>query len=356
MAKDSNDKPMSIGEHLEELRKRVFLSIVGILPIFGAGLYFGRKILQFLILPLDNALKEKHIAGGAMQATQLLEGFITYIKIAAVLAAVVGGPWIIYQIWKFIAPGLYARERRFFYILSPMSIVFSALGVAFMYYVMLPFVLVFFVSFNETLLTRPATPQVEMSPNIRLPTLPWFAGDPTDRHVGDMWINTERDAIRIALPDPAIRDQTAAAKESPILLSLPLHSDSYVVQQYKIAEYVGLVLTFAFAFALTFQTPVVVLLLGWIGLIDPNTVGKYRKYAILVCTIVSAIITPPDALSMLSLGVPMYLLFELGVILLRIMPAKKVASGRFFSTGVESRDGEGGGDGSDDPSARPDHR
>ena len=356
MAKHTNDKSMSIGEHLEELRKRVFLAIIGVLPIFCIGLYFGKNILLFIMLPLMKAMADEGEFSASAQATNVLEGFLNYLKIAAVLAAVVGGPWIIFQLWKFIAPGLYARERRFFYILSPMSVVFSALGVAFMYYVMLPFVLVFFVHFNAHMLPLPTTPIVVMPPGFSLPSVPELKGDPPDPKPGQMWMNTDRGALRIAITNPKATNEQERKEMPPRIMGLPLHSDSFVVQQYKIAEYVGLVLTFAFAFALTFQTPVVVLLLGWIGIIDPKTVGKYRKYAVLTCTIVSAIVTPPDALSMLSLGVPMYLLFELGVLLLRLMPARKVASGRFFSRGTETRDGEGGGAETDDPTARPDNQ
>ena len=113
-------------------------------------------------------------------------------------------------------------------------------------------------------------------------------------------------------------------------------------------------MTLAFAFALTFQTPVVVLLLGWIGVIDPKTVGKYRKWALLACAGISAIVTPPDIFSMICMLVPMYLLFELGILLLRLMPARKVAAGTVLSRGTETRDRASPG--GDDPTARPDHQ
>jgi sec-independent protein translocase protein TatC len=335
---------MSIGDHLEELRRRLALALLGVVPIFAVGLWYGHQILEWLVLPLDAALKKRHVAGGAMQATQLLEGFLTYLKIGMVLAVVFGAPWIVYQLWKFVAPGLYAKERRFFYVLSPLSIFFSIAGVAFMYYIMLPIALQFFVYFNETLLSRPPTPIVETAPDARLPEFPCFAGDPKDAKPGQMWINTERDAVRVAIPDPAATQELEKARKAndaalearalavpPIILNLPLHSDSFVVQQYKIAEYVSLVLTFALAFALTFQTPVVVLLLGWTGILPRQRLAKYRKYAILACTLIAAAITPPDFWSMVFLLLSMYALFELGLILLWILPARRVASGKFFS-------------------------
>ena len=345
MARDINDKPMSIGEHLEELRLRLALAIGGVVPIFVVGLWFGHELLYILAKPLLRAMEDEGVAG-AMQATQVLEGFLTYLKIGAVLAIVVGGPWIVFQLWKFIAPGLYSKERRFFYVLAPMSVFFSALGVAFMYFVMLPFALFFFVHFNNTLLPRPATPIVQLDPGAALPTIPQVMGDPKDVKAGQMWLNLERRAVRGAMVNPKARGATEEerAKQPPLVLSLPLQADSQVIQHYKVAEYVGLVLTFALAFAVAFQTPIVVLLLGWTGLIDRRTLSKYRKYALLTCTLIAAAITPPDFWSMLSLMAPMYALFEVGLVLLWLLPAKRVASGRFFSKEPTS-DGDGGGEG-----------
>jgi sec-independent protein translocase protein TatC len=350
--KDNNDKPMSIGEHLEELRKRLAFAILGVVPIFAVGLWYGHEILNFLVQPLLHALNEEDVAG-AMQATQVLEGFLTYLKIGGVLAVVLGAPWIVYQLWKFIAPGLYARERRFVYVLAPMSIGFSVLGGAFMYYIMLPFALFFFVHFNDTLLHRPPTPIVEAAPETVIPAFPQFAGDPKEVHAGQIWINTERRAVRVAIWDPKAKTQADREKNPPRILSLPLQSDSFVVQQYKVGEYVSLVLTFGLAFAVAFQTPIVVLLLGWTGLMSRKTLASYRKYAILVCTLIAAAITPPDFWSMVSLLVPMYALFELGLLLLWILPARKVASGRLFTRG-EARDGQDKS--TDDPTARPDNK
>ena len=313
---------MPLGDHLEELRRRLMYAILGILPIFGAGLYFGKTILNFMARPMENALGKERISGGGMQVTTALEGFMNYLKIALILAIIVGGPWIVYQLWKFIAPGLYQRERRFFYFLAPFSVLLTAGGVAFMYYVMLKFVLTFFVTFNEGLLTRPPTPTVQVAPGVFFPSLPMIAGDPVDPKPGQMWINTERRIIRIALPCPE-----PEKNGPPTVLGIPLQSDSLVIQQYKINEYVNLVLGFAFAFAVAFQTPVVVLLLGWSGIVDVRTFRRQRKYALLVCAVIAAVVTPPDAFSMLSLVIPMYALYEIGLLLLTFLPAERVARG-----------------------------
>lgn len=379
MARDSNDQPMSLGAHLDELRRRLIMALLGVVPIFVIGLIYGKTLMDIIVDPLRKAMRDEHIAG-SMMATNPIEGFMTYLKIAALLAVVFGAPWMIFQVWKFVAPGLYAREKRFVYVLGPMSAVLSAAGVAFMYYVMLPFALMFFVHFNAGLLKQPPTPVVPRGADVVVPVLPHFKGDPEKPKIGEIWINTDMQSLRVAVPDP--RAEKLALKpdgkhepiepsstekfvawlmgspapkpldaDVPVILSVPLMSDSFVAQQYKLNEYVSLVLWFALAFALTFQTPVVVLLLGWAGIVDVPFLSKYRKHVAFICTAVAAITTPPDAISMISLAVPMYLLFEFGLILLRLMPAKRVAKG--FGKG-EPRDGESDPD--DDSTTRPDDR
>lgn len=361
MAKARDDTPMPLGNHLEELRRRLIFALLGLLPIFILGLVYGSSLLFIIVRPLMDALGHEH-AGGSMMTTSPLEGFMAYLKIAALLALIVGAPWAVVQLWMFVAPGLYMRERRFAYLLGPLSVILSAAGVLFMYYVMLPFALFFFVHFNASLITRPGTPIVETPPGLVLPKLPHFHGDPKNPAVGDMWINTERGTIRIAVPDPhAAREgltpdgkaettqpgevqkfiawflgnppPRAVDPDAPVIMSIPLQTDSFVAQQYKIDEYLSLVLWFALAFALTFQTPVVVLLLGWAGIVDVPMLKKYRKYVLFVCFAIAGITTPPDAISMLSLAIPMYTLFEVGVLMLRLLPARRVAGSRPDSNG-----------------------
>ncbi|MBY0313005.1 MAG: twin-arginine translocase subunit TatC [Phycisphaerales bacterium] len=375
MPKAGPDNPMPLGNHLDELRRRIILALVGLLPIFILGLLYGSKIMFILVRPLMDALGHEHVSG-SMMTTSPLEGFMAYLKIAALLALVVGAPWAVIQLWMFVAPGLYQRERRFAYLLGPLSVLLSSAGVLFMYYVMLPFALFFFVHFNAALITRPPTPIVERAAESILPQIPSFAGDPKGPKIGDMWLNTERMAIRVAVPDPKavkkgmtpdgkaeIEEPSGTRKfiawfmglppprpvdpDVPVIYSIPLQTDSFVAQQYKISEYISLVLWFAIAFALTFQTPVVVLLLGWAGLVNVPMLRKYRKYVIFICFAIAAVTTPPDAISMLSLAIPMYLLFEVGVLMLRVLPARRVA-------GIQSEEGDGGREGADDPTRKPD--
>jgi len=106
--------------------------------------------------------------------------------------------------------------------------------------------------------------------------------------------------------------------------------------EYRVSEYVKLLMSLSLAFAAGFQAPVIVLLLGWAGLVTPVFLRKYRRHAFLICAIAAALLTPGDISSMFAMLAPLYLLFELGIVLLVIFPAKKVAAG--FTKGQQQRE------------------
>mgnify|MGYP003675939705 FL=1 len=184
--------------------------------------------------------------------------------------------------------------------------------------------LTFFINFGSTLgekdvLTAPKI--VAVSPEVMdsMPLTPVLAGDPAEPSVGQTWINSvlmqQRTCIRVN--DSGER----------VIVGSPLQLSVGIVQQYRLTEYIKLVLTFALGFALGFQMPVVVLLLGWAGIIDHKSLTGYRRYIAMGCMVVGAILTPADPISMMLLGGPLYLLFEFGLVLQRVMPASKVAGG-----------------------------
>lgn len=375
MTRQSQDNPplMSLGEHLEDLRKRVFWALAGILPFLGLGLYFGKDILQILVRPLEKAaLKNGETL--SLQTTALFEGFNTWVKVGVLVMVICGAPWILYQLWKFVAPGLYAREQRFARVLAPLSVVMTCAGMLFLYFVVLTFALDFFVHFNKTLLVRHGASVQALPSDVAPSRVPVLRNDPPEPKPGDMWINHTLRQLRVAINDKLEVTKTesssgeeakgAATKASPVIvLNLPLQSDSLVNQHYKVSEYLSTVLTFAIAFAIAFQTPVVVLLLGWVGIIHPDTMRKHRKYAFLVCTVIGALCAPPDPFSMLALMFPLYFLYELGLLLLRLMPAQRVAEGDFFRRRAGASPSDVGGENAsesaqpgDDPYSRPDDR
>jgi sec-independent protein translocase protein TatC len=307
---------MSFGEHLEELRKHLILALLGLVPIFFLGMYLAKDILDFLIAPAQQQLLAQGQAG-QLQATGAAEVFGTWVRISLIFTVLVGGPWMVFQLWRFVSPGLYAHEKRFAILLIPFSVALTIVSALFLYYVMWPIALHFLIGFGVSV--APLEAPVALPPEGTIfPFVPILASDPPAPMLGHAWINSTLNELRICV----------AAGPPPVVKSTPLTTASGIVQQYRVSEYVGLILSMALAFAGGFQTPVVVLLLGWVGLIDTVWLRKQRKYALFVAIIAAAILTPTgDPLTLSLLFVPLYLLYELGVFLLRFLPASRVARG-----------------------------
>jgi sec-independent protein translocase protein TatC len=305
---------MSLFDHLEELRKRVFVSVWGIVPIFVVALIFMKQILGFLIKPLRHLLINAGMSP-EVQSGSPMEGFNTAFKVVLILTVVVGSPWILYQLWRFISPGLYRHERRYVYFLIPLSVILSFAGVAVCYFFILPLALNFLVRFGADIgLDNMVPPVVESAAH--LPTIPILAGDPKSPEPGSMWILESSHELRIALGTP---DKIEVFRAS-------LSKDVGILPQFRIGEYVSFVLTLIGAFALSFQLPVVVLLLGWINILKPATLRKWRRYALVIAVIAGAMVTPGDPLTLVLAAVPLYLLYEFSIFLLVYFPASKVGN------------------------------
>lgn len=307
---------MSFGDHLEELRTRLIVALLGLLPILIVCLVFGRELLDVIIAPAQASLRASGLPA-ALQATSPVETFGAYLRVGLIATVLVGSPWLLWQIWRFVAPGLYARERRFVHLLVPLSTLLTIAGTLFLYYVLLPVMLLFFIGFGSTI--GRAEPRVaEPPPGIVFPALPVLEADPPAPEIGAEWVNLALMQRRVCV---------GYEGASPVIVGSELTRGAGVQQQYRVSEYVGMVMTLALAFALAFQTPVVVLLLGWAGLIERHTVGKYRRHIALGCAVLGALLTPADPVSMALLAGPLYLLFELGMVLLGLLPAERVARG-----------------------------
>lgn len=310
---------MSLGSHLEELRARLIWALLGILPIFLGALAVARPILELLMVPVQNSLRAEG-ARPLLISTGVLETFDTWLKVAVMMTIIVGSPWLLYQAWLFVAPGLYRHEKRFVRFLLPLSTTLIAAGVAFLYFAVLPVMLHFFIHFGSTL-GKPSVPTMPLPAGIVLPSAPVLGADPQSPTAGQMWINKHLQELRVCVVD-ASPDGAVPAK----VLGMPLTSGSGVEPSFRVSEYVSLLTTLAIAFAAAFQTPVVVLLLGWAGIVTPKSLAKYRRHAAMVVAVIAALLTPADIFSMLLMGIPMYGLYELGGILLRLFPAKRVAA------------------------------
>ncbi len=303
---------MSLGEHLDDLRRRLALALIGVAPIMLISLALGDTLLGLLIKPVQSALRDAGLPA-TLQQTSVLETFLTYFHIALIVGLILGAPWILYQLWKFIAPGLYQHERRFVYLLLPFSGVLSVVGVAFMYFVILPVILAYFVDFGTSIGTQ--RPNVAQIPEgMVIPTFPVLQGDPPTPVEGQIWINATTHEISTVVGNQILRSE--------------LGKGAAITQQYRVAEWSDLFLDLCLAFAAAFQTPIVVMLLGWAGIITRDFMRTYRRHAIMAICVVSAVLTPADPISMLLMSIPMYALYELGGVLAVIVTPERVAYGR----------------------------
>lgn len=315
---------MPFGDHLEELRRRLIWALVGLAPIFLLAMVFGRELLELLIAPVQAQLR----AAGqpeSLQATGPLETIGAWLRVGFAATIMVGLPWVVWQFWLFVAPGLHEHEKRFARIVMPMSAVLTVLGIAFLYFVMLPAMLLFLIRFGAEL-SRPEVETAPVPPAMVLPPgPPWLDADPVDPPPGSTWINRKLHQQRFAVPK---LDAEGGVVGVEGIVGMSLTPASGIQQQYRISEYTSLVFFMGIAFAIGFQTPVVVLLAGWVGLVDRAFLAKNRKYAVFVCAVAAAVLTPsPDPFSMMVLAVPLYVLYEFGLVLLRVMPARRVAGG-----------------------------
>ncbi|GAB4548315.1 MAG: hypothetical protein Tsb0013_08790 [Phycisphaerales bacterium] len=311
------DATMSFGDHLDELRRRLVLVLVGLLPIIVLGLVFGKWFVGLLSVPVLDALRE---AGqpATLQLTEPLEGFIAYLKVSFILAILVGFPWILIQLWLFVAPGLYKRERRFVYFLIPLSTLLTALGMLFLYYILLPITLFFLIAFNASLISQPQV-RAPLPASIALPSVPVLPAAPGEDDIdaglvtpGMFWLNERANSLQVLRSDGSIA-------------SMPLQGEGMVRQEFRVGRYLSLVFTLALVFALASQLPVVMLLLSWVGLLEVSFASRYRRHVGFGCAVAGAVLTPQDPISMVALGGALYLLYELGLLLMRFVPASSIA-------------------------------
>jgi Sec-independent protein secretion pathway component TatC len=243
------------------------------------------------------------------------EFIIAEMKIAIGASILTAGPWILYQLWQFISPGLHHHERRFVYFLIPLSTLLGVLGLALMYFFMLPVILDFMVTIAGNIELQPNAIAVgESMSNVVFPILntpPEFAA------FGDAWIKIPEGVLTVANP----------STEEGVLqtLTMPMSHGSLISQQFQLSSYLGFVIMLMFGIAIAFQLPMVMLLLGWLGVVTPEWLRQHRRYALLVLALVSAVITPQDIVSMLMMLIPLYMLYELGIQLIVWVPMSRLS-------------------------------
>ncbi len=225
--------------HLLELRDRLLRIVLGILLCLLPMLPFAQDIFALLAAPLSASLPE----GASMIATEVASPFLTPFKVALLLAVVISIPWSLYQVWAFVAPGLYQHERRFALPLVASSTLLFYLGMAFAYFVVFPLVFRFFIG---------------------------------------------------------------AAPEGVAVMT-------------DIGRYLDFVITLFLAFGAAFEVPVAIVLMVRMGMTAPGALREKRAYVLVGAFTIGMLLTPPDVISQTLLALPVYALYELGILAAAIM-------------------------------------
>lgn len=224
--------------HLIELRERILKSLLVLCFVFLGLVYFSNAIYEIFARPLQEQLPE----GSTMIATGIVSPFMAPFKLTLVVSLFLSMPYILYQIWSFVAPGLYKHEKQIAFPLLFLSVVLFYTGLVFAYFLVLPVVMGFLMSIAP-------------------------------------------DGVQV-MPD--------------------------------INAYLSVALKLFFAFGLAFEIPVATTLLVWSGVMTVEDLKASRSYVLVGCFVVGMLLTPPDVLSQIMLAVPMYILFEVGILLSRL--------------------------------------
>jgi len=230
--------------HLVELRERLLRAFIAVMIAFIPCAFYSNRLFDFLSTPLVAKLPP----GQKLIATTVTATFTAPLKLAFIVGLLIAMPYVLYQVWAFVAPGLYRREKRFAIPLLISSIVLFYMGVAFAYFVIFPLIFRFFIA---------TTPH-----NVQLMA--------------------------------------------------------------DISNYLSFVLHLFVAFGVAFETPVAVVLLVLTNLLSLQKLRKARSYVVIIVFIIAAALTPPDALSMTAMAIPMYLLYEGGILFATIMSKSRV--------------------------------
>ncbi len=229
---------MTLIEHLLELRSRLLKMVLAVVVCFAAIYPFANELSLWLSEPLRALLP----VGQTMIATDVTSPFFAPLKLALVVSVFAAIPIILYQLWRFVAPGLYRHEKRLAFPLLFSSVLLFYAGAAFAYYVVFPLVFGFFTA------------------------------------IGPEGI--------VELPD--------------------------------ISSYLNFVLKMFFAFGVAFEIPIATVLLVLTGATTPDSLAAKRPYVVVACFVIGMLLTPPDIISQTLLAVPMWILFEIGILFSRL--------------------------------------
>jgi Sec-independent protein secretion pathway component TatC len=315
---DPEQTRMTLGEHLEELRGCLIRSLIALVAACLLCIWPAKYLLEFIARPAVLALR-RHDQPDSFLAIGPVETLLVYIKVVLIFGLILSAPYILHQLWSFVAKGLYRRERAWVRRLVPTSVGLFIAGVVFMYLFALVLSLNFLVGFSNWLplpspkptaldrlllhISQPTVPETQ--PSIAdAPRVPLLSDDPCDPPVGAVWIDMPGAKLKVRWPNETF--------------SVQLQRDdrrAMVTTHFRIGEYLSFVLVLTIAFGLAFQMPLVVVFLARTGIVPVETLRKYRKVVVVVVVFIAGLLAPPDLLSHLTLTAPMLLLFEIGLFL-----------------------------------------
>ena len=303
---DPDEYRMTVGEHLEELRKRILLGLGGIVVAAMICMPMGKQLLGVICRPLVTALQAYDL-NPQLFSDDTTEVFMAWLQVSLIAAAALAGPWIIFQLWQFVATGLYPHERKYVTKYVPLSMVLLMTGMAFVYFVVLPLTMRFFVAFTISVpLNLPVNNLKSPEVGNVAATQPTFvqalSTDPENPLPFRMWFNTSERRIKV--------------NAGGSIRTLPFGSDSLMATHFKLGDYLDLVLRLLLTFGLCFQLPLVVLALARLGIMDVDQLRGLRRYVYFGMTILAAAVSPGDVVTAtLALLVPLIFLYELGIFL-----------------------------------------
>jgi sec-independent protein translocase protein TatC len=327
---DPEQSRMTLGEHLEELRGCVARSLIVLVAACLLCIWPSKYLLQLIARPAVIALR-RHDQPDSFLAIEPVEALVVYIKVVLIFGLIISAPYILYQLWSFVAKGLYRREREWVHRLVPTSVGLFLAGVVFMYLFALVLSLNFLVGFSNwlplpspkptaldrLLLHIPETTLPASQPSIaEAPRIPLLQEDPCNPPVGSVWIDMPGGNLKVRWPNETFSVQLQRADRRAMVTS-----------HFRIGDYLSFVLVLTIAFGLAFQMPLVVVFLARTGIVPVPTLRKYRKVVVVVVVFIAGTLAPPDLLSHLTLTAPMLLLFEIGL---------------FFAARGEKKAAEGG--------------
>ena len=268
---DIDDSTAPLIEHLAELRTRLIRAVLAFIVGMVICFSFGSAILDFLLIPIENTMRDLGDPNPVMQYTSPQEYFFTLVRISMVCGLAVSFPFIAHQLWRFVAPGLYRNEKSAFLPFLVASPLLFLLGASFAHFVVTPMAMAFFLGFAD---------------------VPSF-----------LTAIVDEPGSGVIAPDEGIK----------------------IVFNGKVNETLDITLKLIVAFGLCFQLPVLLTLMGKAGLVSAEGLRNVRKYAIVGILVLAALVTPPDVITQIVLFVVVYGLYEISIQLVTIVERNREA-------------------------------